>query len=141
MNLVRDVIEDIRLSRATSEQRELLRDGPDPGKVDAAGNQDGSSRVDPPGELGAGGAREDAHRVDGQVVPVILPEDLDLRRRRFNGVAVAEERKLGCQCNADRNQRRDVQLVVVVLGSMGRERADRLDDEDLQGEGESGRSL
>ena len=46
-------------------------------------------------------------------------------KRQRHGLGRLTER------DADRDERRDVQLVVVVLGPVSRQRADRLDDEDL----------
>jgi len=70
-----------------------------------AGYQDaedyGAHRVDPPAQFATAYGGEDAEAVDGEVVAVVLPEDLHLRILVADAVAVQEEAELGAEGDGD----------------------------------------
>lgn len=66
---------------------------------------------------------------------------LDLRRLRLDGVAVQEERELGRKGDADGNEGRDVQTVLLLVVGVRCQRPDRLDDKDLEDQALSEQSL
>jgi hypothetical protein len=69
--------------------------------------------VQPPAQLAAARGHEQAKRVNKQVVPVVLPQNLDLAGRLAKGVAVSEQCELDAECGGDCGQRRDVERVVI----------------------------
>jgi hypothetical protein len=69
--------------------------------------------VEPPAQLAAARGHEQAERVNEQVVPVVLPQNLDLARRLAEGVAVPEQCELDAERGGDCRQRRNMERVVV----------------------------
>ncbi|OSS48738.1 hypothetical protein B5807_06873 [Epicoccum nigrum] len=126
---VGDVLQHGRVGGDADQQLELGVGGAAPQEDDEDGEQHGAHGVDPPLELCAADAGENAEAVDEEVVAVVLPQDAHLAVLVAQRPAVQEEAELCGEGDGHGQHRGEVEVVGLGARVLGHA-ADRLDDDD-----------
>jgi len=98
---VGQVLQGLGVCALADQHVELAGRGAQPEEGDEHAEDDGAHGVEPPAQLTAADGGEDTEAVDGEVVAVVLPEDLHLRVLVADAVAVEEKAELGGEGDAD----------------------------------------
>lgn len=98
-----DVLQCLRICALADEHVEFFGGCPQPEAGNEDGEDDGAHGIDPPSQFATAERGENTEAVDGEVVSVVLPEDLDLGVLMSYAVAVEEEAEFraegDCDCN------------------------------------------
>ena len=89
-----------------------------------------TSGIQPPFELRSSSRSQNSEAVNQEIVPVILPKDLDLSALILDSPAEEEERELGRKRDSHGDKRRIVELGSFLLAVVGDDGSNGLDDED-----------
>ena len=102
---IRDKLLYFNCGSDTDKEEELVECGVEPDDRDQAGENDSAHGIDPPLQLGTADGCKDTEAIDQQVIPVILPKNVDLGVLALQCPAIEEEEEFGGECHRNGNNR------------------------------------